>query len=820
MTRLFRYLTWTFSALAILGALAAVFVYYVASRSLPDYNRSFSVLGTSGRIEIVRDSHAVPHIFAENDENDVYFGLGFAHAQDRLWQMLMLRRTAQGRLSELFGEETLQIDKLLRTLDIYRVAHEGVQFQTPETLAVLQSYSDGVNARLAAIQNQPLGRGAPELFFFTPKIAQWTPTDSIALLKLMALQLSDKAATEVLQARLAFELEPERLADLFPEDQGAPIMALPEYAHLLPDPRTAPAPPEYRHALYPLREPGLAGASNAWAVNASRSATGGTLLANDPHLALTAPSIWMLARLQFPEGGVIGGTIPGIPAILSGRNEVFGWGLTTSYLDDQDFFIERLNPNNPNEYLTSTGFRPFERRDVIIEIKNAPGITLEVARTQHGPVIEGTHWKVGSVTPEGHVAALAWTALEPDDQSIAAAIRTMRARNIDEAREALSLSVAPSQNVTMADGNSIAIQTIGRAPRRSVDNRTRGRIPASGWLAENDWDGFLPFEDNPYIRDPESGVVVNTNNRLVDRPFPNHWSYEWGDDQRILRAERLLNGRQFHTLDSFIEFQTDTVSPTARVLLTLIGQDLWYSDQKAPEGSVEQQRKQALEMLAVWNGDMSEHDPEPLIYAMWTRVLQKRLIQDELAGLSVEMNRLRPLFIERVFRDHNGASIWCDVKNSTPVETCVEMARLSLDEALLTLSEKYGNRIESWRWGTAHQAVHRHEVLGKIPLLKQFVNIIQDTPGGDNTLLRGRTSGTEDALFENVHAAGYRAVYDFADPDASVYVISTGQSGHFLSRHYDDFAQIWRRSEYVPMTLDPVLARSNNRGVTVLTPAR
>lgn len=817
MARIFKFLLIVFGSTVGLAFAAIAVIYYLAAQSLPDYDRDFSVSGTSGRVEIIRDNRAVPHIFSEV-ENDVYFGLGFAHAQDRLWQMLMLRRTAQGRLSEIFGADTLSIDELMRSLELYRVAQATETFQSDETLAVLNAYAAGVNARLQAIQEETLGRGAPELMLFTPKIAPWTPVDSIAIVKLLALQLSDKASMEVLQARLSLLLPKERLNDIFPTDQGNPMMDLPEYSELFDAPVPGGEPEKIEHALYPLRPVGLAGASNAWAVMAKRSATGSTLLANDPHLPLTAPTIWMLARLQFPEGGVIGGTIPGIPAILVGRNQRLAWGVTSSYLDDQDLYIERINPDNPDEYQTPDGFSPFERRDVIIDVKGQAGVTLQVRRTRHGPVIPNKHWQLSAVVPKGYVAALAWTALEPNDRTIEGAIRTMRAGSIEEAREALTLTVAPSQNVVMADADGIALQTVGRAPRRSADHTSQGRIPSPGWLAQNDWQGFMPVSTNPSVVNPESGVIANTNNRLVDRPFPNHWSFDWGDDQRIQRVERMLNGREFHTLDSFIEIQTDTVSPTARGLLPLIGKDLWWSDQPAAQGTVERRRQQALELLANWNGDMSEHDPEPLIYANWVRKLQRRLVVDEIGTLAEELASLRPLFIERIYRDVDGAAAWCDVVQTTRKEDCVEMARVSLDDALLELTEQYGERLESWRWGGVHQALHKHEVLGSIPFLRWFVNIRQDTPGGDNTLLRGRTAGTGPEPFLNVHAAGYRAVYDMADPEASVFVISTGQSGHFLSRHYDDFAQIWRRSEYVPMTLDPVLARSGNEGVTVLTP--
>lgn len=817
MTRLFVILFRLFSGLFILIIVAFSLAYYLLGQSLPEYDKALDVAGTTGRVEIIRDNHAVPHIFAEA-EPDLYFGLGFAHAQDRLWQMLVLRRTVQGRLSELFGEDTLPIDSLLRTLDLYGVSRAALAHQSADTVAVLQAYAAGVNAQIHTVREEALGRGAPELFLFSPDIAPWTPTDSLAIMRLMALQLTDKAANEVLQARVTLGLPPERVRDLFPDDQGAAILDLPDFAEMFDMERPMPAQPAIEHALYPLRKPGFAGASNAFAAAPSRTATDGALLANDPHMAFSAPSIWMLARLQFPEGGVIGGTIPGLPAILIGRNSDFGWGLTTSYLDDQDIFVEKLNPENPEEYLTPTGHRAFDRRDVIINVKDQPGVTVQVRTSRHGPVIGAEHWGLSAILPPGHVAALAWTALDPQEQTMDAVLGLMRARSVEEAQPLLAKVAFPAQNVVMADKSHIAIQTTGHAPRRDRSHSSLGRIPAPGWLAQNDWSGYLPFATNPASVNPAGGIVVNTNNRLTDKPFPNHWSFDWGDNQRIQRAERLLNGREFHTLDSFIEIQTDDVSPSARVLVPLIAKDLWWSGQPAATGTIEKRRQDALELLANWNGEMSEHDTEPLIYAAWVRALQRRLLVDELGPLAEEFLDVRPLFIERVYKDVDGAAIWCDVRQTSRAEDCTEIARVALDEALLILSEKYGDKLESWRWGDAHQALQKHGVLGNIPLLRWFVNIRQDTPGGDNTLMRGRTLGRGSEPFLNIHGAGLRVVFDFSDPEASVFIMSTGQSGHFLSRHYDDLAQIWRRSEYIPMTLDPILARGGNLGVTVLRP--
>ena len=276
--------------------------------------------------------------------------------------------------------------------------------------------------------------------------------------------------------------------------------------------------------------------------------------------------------------------------------------------------------------------------------------------------------------------------------------------------------------------------------------------------------------------------------------------------------------REVHTRDSFIEAQLDTVSVTAQSLLSLVAADLWFTGSAAPEGTRMRQRQRALDLLANWNGEMNEHLPEPLIYAAWLRALQDRLIRDEIGPLADEFTHVEPLFIERVYRDVDGAGVWCDVIQSAPVETCTDMARLALDDALVWIEERYGSQIEALRWGDAHQATHDHPALGEVPLLRYFVNIRQSTSGGDHTLLRGRTLGKGDDPFLNVHGAGYRGVYDFADPDSSVFVTSTGQSGHFLSRHYDDLGELWRRGEYIPMSLDENLARAAAVGVTVLQP--
>ena len=318
--------------------------------------------------------------------------------------------------------------------------------------------------------------------------------------------------------------------------------------------------------------------------------------------------------------------------------------------------------------------------------------------------------------------------------------------------------------------------------------------------------------------DPVGGIVGNTNNNIVERPFPAHVSFDWGDSQRIQRWQRLMQGRRVHTRDSFIEGQLDTVSVAAQTLLALVGAELWFTGEAAPEGTPERLRQRALTLLANWNGEMNEHMPEPLLYMAWMRELQEKLILDELGPLSEEFTQVEPLFIERVFRNVEGAGAWCDVVQSSTLETCTEIARQALDEALLRLTERYGSQIESYRWGDVHMATHDHQVLGEVPVLRHFVNIRQSTSGGDNTLNRAKTSGKGANPYLNVHAAGIRTVVDMMDPSSSVFVTATGQSGHFLSRHYDDLGELWRRGEYIPMSLDPDLARAAPVGITHLMP--
>ncbi len=820
MAFLFR---WTFRLtviLILLSALAVLLAYYLASQSLPNYNKELVLQGLKSELEIVRDTHNVPHIFGDNNQ-DVFFGLGYAHAQDRLWQMATMRRRAQGRLAEVFGITSFESDQFYRRLDFYTLARNSYEGFSKSSKEILYAYSKGINARIKEVNAGSLGRGAPEMFFFDAPFAIWTPVDSIAILKMLGVEWSDQMTREVVYAQVLMALNNDKLVqDILPDVPGkatlVPFKSQQNSAFRL-------NPQIYQEALTRLvitKWPriGLTGASNAFAAAPNRAAAGKTLLANDSHNALSAPSLWYLARLELEHGGIIGASIPGLPLIMSGRGDALGWAITASYIDDQDLILETLTADQTEYYETAEGPKKFRSRPSIIQIRNQPPVTVMLRWSENGPILSPSQGNLFKVTHQNHVIALAATALQQNDRSIEAFLNLMQSQSVLEAQTALETFHSPSLTLTLVDASNIVLQTAGLRPLRDPQHRTFGRYPSLGSEVQNKWLGFLPEYSGTRITNPLDGIVVTSNNKLTDAAFPNHGAFQWGDSQRIQRLSRLLSQRKVHTHESFKETQLDNVSYTARTLLPLVGADLFFTEQGGAIGTQADNRRQAMSLLAGWNGDMDEYRPEPLIYAAWMRALQDRLIRDEIGQMADSFTHVEPLFIERVFRDVDGASIWCDITQSTVIETCSDIASTALDDALLWLSERYGTSLSGLRWGDAHKAIHIHETLGTVPLLKYFVNIEQPTSGGDNTIQRGRTKGSGPDPFLNSHAAGYRGVYDFSDPDSSIFVLSTGQSGHPLSRYYDDLGQLWRRGEYWRMSLDKNLISSGAIGTTRLFP--
>ena len=798
----FRWLVRILTALILVTAATLAGLYYVTSRSLPDYSASYRLSGVDQPMEIVRDTASVPHIFAKTDE-DAFFGLGFVHAQDRLWQMTILRRTAQGRLSELFGARTVRTDEFIRRLDLYGLAQASFEEQDDPTKRALEAYSRGVNAWIETVNAQALGRGAPEFFLLPGDIAYWQPADSLAILKLLAAATSDAAAEEILRARLSLTW-PERGPELLFGEADGP--ALPRYADMFPGARLAP--PEARLGAAPARDaagflfPNQGLGANTFAVGADRTAAGGALLGNDPQSPLIAPSLYYLARLQLTPGGVIGATVPGLPVVFSGRNPQLAWGTAPASLDDADIAIEEIQPGQPDRYRGTEGWTEFTTRREVIRVLDEPARAITLRSSRNGPLVPLLDPGLADVTPLGHVPALRWTGLSATDTTMSALIGLMRATDANSAATALGRVVAPAMAVTLADADGIRQVTVGAMPQRSASHPTGGLMPVPGWLPDGEWTGMMSqTQDSPITDD----LAFATEER---GPLA----------LRRARLSHLLNDREVHSRDSFIAAQLDIVSPAARSLLPLVGADLWFTGEPAASGTPERQRQDALNLLAEWDGAMSEHLPEPLIYSAWMAALQDRLIRDELGPVADDIRVLHPGFIDSVFRNRNGAAVWCDIVQSAPDEDCTSIARQALDRAILDLTQRFGPDVTSWRWGDAHQARHLHPGLGQIPALGWIVNLSQSISGGAFTVSHTEMLGIGPARFEARTGPGYRGVYDLADPDSSVFIISTGQSGHPLSRHYDDLAGLWRRGEYVGMSLDPQLARAAATGITRLEP--
>ena len=820
MVTLFRWLVRLTVGLIVLTIALVALAWYFAVRSLPDYDATYQVTGIGAPVEIVRTTEDVPHIFGQSDR-DVFFALGLAHAQDRLFQMTVLRRAAQGRLAESYGPGALPADDLARRLGLYRNARASLEAQSPQALEALRAYAEGVNAWIEQVNLGARGRGAPEFFLYPDEISYWEPADSLAILKLLAASATVQMRREILRARLSMA-DPQRGQDLVAMP-GEPVM--PEYAALFPGARLA-APerragrPDWTSTLAGYLAPSAGASANGFAAASARTAVSGTLLANDPQFALTAPGLWYLARIELSSGGVIGGTIPGIPAVLSGRNTSLAWGITPAQLDDQDLYIEEVQPGEANRYRGTHGWTEFTTRRETLNIRGAAPQTITLRETENGPIIPGAHLGLGAILPAGHVAALSWTGGRGEDRSMSALIGLMQAQDRQAATRAMGEMVAPALVVTLADGKGVGQMLAGAVPQRRPDHQSVGRMPVPGWLAQNRWQGLAPAPAALTELAPESGIVATSGAAPGNAAGPDaSLGYDWGNPYRQNRLRYLIDSREVHSRDSFIAAQNDIVSPVARALLPLVGADLWFTDEPAALGTPERLRQDALALMANWDGAMNEHLPEPLIYAAWMRALQDRLVRDDLGPLADELTELYPGFIERVFRNTGAASSWCDIRQSAPSETCTQIARQALDAALLDLSGRFGTDLASWRWGDLHRARHVHPALGDMRGLSYIVNLIQPTSGGESTVAQAGFLGRGRNPWLNVTGATYRGVYDLADPDSSVFVISTGQSGHPLSRHYDNMAELWRRGEYVGMSLDPALARAAATGITHLEPA-
>ena len=775
--------------------------------SLPTVEGSVAVAGLGAAVEIVRDREGIPHIFAGSAE-DAYFGLGFAHAQDRLWQMEMNRRLGAGRLSELAGELTLGIDKFMRVLSVYRYAERSYAKLGPDSQRILDSYADGVNAFLET-RNGPL---PPEFALFgllnavrgggSVEPEPWRPADSLVWVKMMAWNLGGNWSREIQRARLATRLPESKVAEFFapyPDDAPRGMAEMVAYYRDLPLDRMAALAP----ALWTEGN-----GSNSWVVAGERTATGKPLLANDPHLGLTAPAIWYFAHLNAPGLNVIGATLPGVPAIVLGRNDDIAWGFSNTGSDVQDLFIERYSDGDRASYDTPVGPREFTVRTEVIEIAGEKAVEIEVRASRHGPIISDVFPHAAEAVTEGHVLAFAWTALREDDRTLQAGHKIATARNWNDFVTALGDFHAPQQNMVYADvhGN-IGMFAPGLVPVRKKGNQVMGRVPVPGWDATYDWQGFIPYDALPQVFNPPSGVIFNANNKVVEDDYPYFLTFGWEPPYRARRISELLAERPKHSVESFKALQTDTVSVMARDLLPLL---------LAPEPASERAAR-AREMLASWDGTMAAQAPEPLIFSAWIRELTRLVYADELgARLFDDLWGLRAPFIYNVLTEQ---AHWCESAATAGTESCEGLIAEALERALADLDARYGSAPERWRWGDAHYALGSHRPFGRIPVLRRIFDIRLPAPGGEYTVNRGSHNIKNDrAPFADIHGPSLRAIYTLDDLERSLFIYSSGQSGNVLAANYDNLAERWRDGEYVPMITARGAIEQGQSGTLVLAP--
>jgi penicillin amidase len=768
--RLIKGLVTLIVALAIVGTFAGAYFFY---RAMPAYSGKATLAGLSGETRVWRDGYGAPHIFAPTMD-DAMRALGYVHASERLYQMEIQRRVGQGRIAEVVGRDLVDVDRFIRTLGFYRLAESSFTALSPMAQARLQAYSEGVNAFLQThAEALP-----PEFWLLGDKPEPWKPADSLVWGKLMALQLSHNYKFEVMRAELAEKLPAEEVAWLFPmPTAGSPVTTDPA---LNPSHASISEPAAKLGALSPLAH----GASNEWVVSGARTTTGKPVLANDPHLELGAPILWYLARIVTPEGSIKGATVPGLPVVLLGQNESIAWGFTTADTDAQDLFVETVDPTNPAQYLTPEGPKPFETRDETIHVKDGPDVELHVRATRHGPVLSDVSPELAGLAGPGKAIALAFTGLGGKDTTAEALMRVGDAHNWDEFLAALKLYQTPTQNLVYADvSGDIGFISPGLVPLRKSGD---GLAPTDGATGATDWVGTVPFEQLPQLHNPPIGFIFNANNPNVGPDRQPIFGQDFEETWRARRIQQFFDQTDKHSLQTSAEMQADRTSLAALAVLPLI-QTIKPSDERA---------RQAQQLLLGWNGVMDKNRPEPLIFNAFLSALHRILLIDK---LGVDLSDKGPLAATTLISLVTEHPSWCDAPGK-PDPGCAAALSRALDDGLALLVKRDGADMSQWKWGKEHIAVLRHKVYSHVPLLDRISDLSMPSSGDFYTLDRG--GGFEvpaDLPFARTHGAGFRGLYDLADPDKSRFMITTGQSGHILSPHYRDLAPLWNDVKSFPL---------------------
>jgi len=774
------------AVLLVLALAAGIAAAGLVLSTFPHRSGSLRVRGLRGPVSIATDARGVPAIRAQSID-DAMFGIGWAHARDRLWQMEFERRAGAGRLAEILGEAAVPADTFLRTIGFRRAAESAVRAATPEVRRLLEAYAAGVNAFLAADRARPV-----ELRILRDSVEPWTPADSIAWGKLMEWDLSRNAEDEIRLARVAEALGPERASELLPVNAATTtILTADEWA-----PRAIPAAPPAALRLAPaapwrslaaelaLLEPlGLGGGegtgSNSWVVSGARTESGFPLLANDPHLKLRMPPVWYLASLEAPGLAVAGATLPGIPFVLIGHNARIAWGATSLEPEVQDLFVERTDEARPGVYFHRGEWKPFVSRVERIRVRGGPEVSVTVRESVHGPLVGAVMSGALSVAPE---VALRWTGLHPEDRTAEAFWALDRASGWTEFLAGTALVHCAAQNFVYADlDGHIGYTSSGAMPVRP---RADGRMPVSG-TGEDDWTGYVPFDDLPRVLDPARGFIVTANNRATPRD-PYAFGLSWAPPYRAARIAGLLTSKPKLTAEDFRRMQSDVVSLLARDLVPLL-----LDTRPRDDAS-----KQALDLLRGWNGEMDASSAAAAVYAAWYVELA-RMPDDELEGLPQ-----RPTHGAFLLESLRTDSPWCDDPRTPPRETCADFKSSSLSRGAAFLRGRLGPDPSRWSWGALHRLRIAHDAFDTVPILHRVFDLEAARGGDGATINVGGFS--QDAAFRMTEGSSFRQVLDLSPQGKPRFALPGGQSGNVFDRRYRDLFPLWERGELFEMGEGPV----------------
>jgi penicillin amidase len=798
----------------LVAILAAGGGYFVIRRSFPTINGTIKVAGLQSQVEVYRDSWGVPHVYASSP-HDLFFAQGYVHAQDRFWQMEFWRRIGSGRLSEILGESALANDRFIRTLGWHRTAAQELEQLDDEMRAVLEAYAEGVNAYISTHRGR-LGLEFTILGLtgvkFDPE--PWTPLNTITWAKVMAWDLGGNMETELLRAQVAARLGASAVSEVvspYPDD----------YPVIVPNPLTGAtleSLPEAAFDLHPLGT-GEGIGSNNWAVAGSRTETGMPLLANDMHLGIQMPSIWYEIGLHCEPVGpdcplnVTGFSFAGVPGVIVGHNDHIAWGVTNLGPDVQDLFIERINPQNPNQYEYQGEWLDMEvvREEIRVAGEEEP-VVVNARLTRHGPIINDV---AGGTEDEWFFGwqplALSWTALQPSTllQSV---LLLDQASNWEDFREALSYWDVPSQNFVYADveGN-IGYQAPGRIPIRASGN---GSMPAPGWTGEYEWVDTIPFDDLPRAFNPEEGYVVTANNAVVGTDFPYFLGMDWAPGYRARRIVELIEADASLSSADMQAIQGDS-SPvyTQEVLPYLI-----------TLSSDKPRLAEALNLLRDWDGRAGRDSAGAALFEAFRLHLIDLTFGDELGEQLLSRARnTAGIALVGLLPDEaaslTGASPWFDDVTTPPVETRDDVLLQALEEAVEELTETLGRNMNRWRWGDLHTATFENQSLGQcgIGLVEALFNR-GPVPVDGSTVAVNATGYSPNDPYTVRALPSQRQVVDLADFTRSLSIHTTGQSGHPYHPHYGDMIDPWRNIEYHPMLWQRANVEADAEGVLVLEP--